>query len=435
MLLERFLADSNSYAESAIDVTDQEASDPQNQATKDDSSKVEEVYWGANQDVEPESDGFHGTAHSKERMRKEIRDGEGDLLDEADAGLLDKVGSSELKNASNIRESQPGDDNSVRNISITSDKALPATTASDWTTRARHDSGTLTPSATMIAAKSDQTSVTRPTPEERHLPSKLLDHQAIEAAHSARLQLSREKREALDSTFLRLLNGEGGFWRKTKWGSLSEIRELVDRGADINAFLPGGLVGKLRGQTALRVEIENARRIDVVEFLLKRGAGVALLHVAIRRTGPEITKLLLDYGADVDAKDDKGEPALYTAVRECKLPLVKLLLEHGADPNIKGGLVGNALNVAIIKGLSKTAETLLDHGANNGSSGGPYGDALHVAVAWGKVDIVELLLKRGADANAKGGKYGSPLQATRRSPHCEYRDRIRDILKEHGAKD
>jgi ankyrin repeat protein len=236
-----------------------------------------------------------------------------------------------------------------------------------------------------------------------------------------------------------LLNGEGGFRRKTGWGSLSEIRELVDRGADVNAFLPGGLVGKLRGklhgQTALRVEIGNARRIDVVEFLLKRGAGVALLHVAIRRMGPEITKLLLGYGADVDAKDDKGEPALYTAVKEGKLPLVRLLLEHGADPNIKGGLVGNALNVAIMKGLIKITETLLDHGANNGSSGGPYGDALHVAVAWGKVDIVELLLKRGADANAKGGKYGSPLQAARRSPHCKYRDRIRDILKEHGAKD
>ena len=435
LLLERFLADSNSYAESVIDVTDQEASDPQNQATQDDSSRVEEVHWGANPDVEPESNYFHSTAHSKERMRKEIRDDEGDLLDEADAGLLDGVGSSDLKNASTIRELQSGDGTSVRNISMTSDKALPTKTASDWTTRERHGSGTLTPSVTMTAAKSDQTSVIRPTLEEQHLPSKPLDHQAIEAAHSARLQLSREKREALDSTFLRLLNGEGGFWRKTKWGSLSEIRELVDRGADVNAFLPGGLVGKLRGQTALRVEIENARRINVVEFLLKRGADVALLHVAIRRTGPEITKLLLDYGADVDAKDDRGEPALYTAAREGKLPLVKLLLEHGADPNIKGGIVGNALTVAIMKGLNKIAETLLDHGANNGSSGGPYGDALHVAVAWGKVDIVELLLNCGADANAKGSKYGSPLQTARRSPHCEYRDRIREILKEHGAKD
>lgn len=235
------------------------------------------------------------------------------------------------------------------------------------------------------------------------LPSKLLDHQAIEAAHSTRLQLSREKREALDSTLLRLLNGEGGFWRKTKWGSLSEIKELVDRGGDVNAFLPSGLVGKLRGQTALRVEIENARRINVVEFLLKRGAGVALLHVVTRRTGPEITKLLLDYGADADAKDDKGEPALCTAVREGQLSLVKLLLEHGADPNIKGGPV--------------------------------LGNALHAAVAWGMVDIVELLLKRGADANAKGSKYGSPLQAARRGPYYKYRDQIRAVLKEHGAKD
>jgi hypothetical protein len=435
LLLERFLADSNSYAESVIDVTDQEASDPQKQATQDDSSKAEEAYRGANQGVEPESDGFHGTAHSKEQMRKEIRDDEGDLLDEADAGLLDEVGSSDLKNAPTIRELQPGDDHSVRNVSITSDKVLPTKTASDWTIRERHDSSTLTSSTTLTAAKSDQTPATRPTFEERHLPSKPLDHQAIEAAYSARLQLSTEKRETLDSTFLRLLNGEGGFWRKTKWGSLSEIKELVARGADVNAFLPGGLVGKLRGQTALRVEIENTRRINVVEFLLKRGAGVDLLHVAIRRAGPEITKLLLDYGADVDAKDDKGEPALYTAVKEGKLPLVKLLLERGADPNIKGGLTGNALNLAIMKGLRKIAETLLNHGANNESSGGPYGDALHVAVAWGKVDIVELLLKRGADANAKGGKYGSSLQAARRSPHCEYRDRIREILKEHGAKD
>ena len=46
-------------------------------------------------------------------------------------------------------------------------------------------------------------------------------------------------------------------------------------------------------------------------------------------------KLLLDYGADVNAKNDNGETALdWTSVTGHIEP-VKLLLEYGADVNVK----------------------------------------------------------------------------------------------------
>jgi ankyrin repeat protein len=114
---------------------------------------------------------------------------------------------------------------------------------------------------------------------------------------------------------------------------------------------------------------------------------------------------------------------------------VQLLLEHGAEVNAEGDSLGNALQAAIVNGYNKVVQTLLDHGADIKTLRGLYGNALHAAIAWGKFDLVEMLLKHGADVIANGAKYGpTALQTAKKSPHCLHRDRMRDLLKEHGAK-
>ena len=51
-----------------------------------------------------------------------------------------------------------------------------------------------------------------------------------------------------------------------------------------------------------------------------------------------MTQLLIELGANVDAKDDGTQmPALYEAAARGHEEVVKQLLATGADPNVKGG--------------------------------------------------------------------------------------------------
>jgi ankyrin repeat protein len=78
--------------------------------------------------------------------------------------------------------------------------------------------------------------------------------------------------------------------------------------------------------------------------------GATLLHVAAEYGGVETARLLLDRGADVNARatvDDAGvggQTAIFHAVTQFEdrgLPMAQLLVEHGADLNVRVKLPGH----------------------------------------------------------------------------------------------
>ena len=78
------------------------------------------------------------------------------------------------------------------------------------------------------------------------------------------------------------------------------------------------------------------------------------------------------------------------------MKVVQLLLENGADVNARGGYFGNALQAAAHEHSKKVVQLLLENGADVNAQGGIHSTALEAASNRGRDDIVGLLLENGA---------------------------------------
>ena len=117
------------------------------------------------------------------------------------------------------------------------------------------------------------------------------------------------------------------------------------------------------------VQAELDKGVDVDEDDSSWGSwGETPLQLAARYSHNEIVELLIDNGADVNAKDVNGNTPLHLAALFGRKEVVELLIANGAAVNVKGGNLG--------------------------------GMPLHHAAFEGHKVIIELLIAEGADVNA-----------------------------------
>ena len=125
----------------------------------------------------------------------------------------------------------------------------------------------------------------------------------------------------------------------------------------------------------------------------------------------DITKLLIEHGADPNLCQKNGESALMDAVNRGNAEITEYLLEHGADPNLKTN-AGTALiyadNVIVMK-------MLLDYGADPNIPDGDGDLPIIGSIDNRRMDEIELLIRCGTDMGHENKKGETPLdRASRR---------------------
>ncbi|RXG49626.1 hypothetical protein VDGE_06753 [Verticillium dahliae] len=174
------------------------------------------------------------------------------------------------------------------------------------------------------------------------------------------------------------------------------VEALVEANADIEATTPDG-------RRPLFLAIEGSRT-EVVRFLLAHHAltdadagGRMPLHEAASRGNVHIARLLLDYGADIQALSTDERDALFFAVRSQDLAVAQLLLDRGADPDAY---------------LSEDPPT-----------------ALHLASELCDVEMMRMLLERRAKVDLRDFNGATPLFRVVAAGNIE----AAKLLLQHGA--
>jgi hypothetical protein len=172
-------------------------------------------------------------------------------------------------------------------------------------------------------------------------------------------------------------------------------------------------VSRYDSSTPMHIASEY-QQLKMVQVLLKHHADVHTgdsdawtpLHYASRSRNPkaEITRLLLEHGADANSKTDLGmTPLCLLSHSNGNLEVAEMLLKHGADPNIRSNYGENSLYVAFLRHLG-LVQLLLTHGADPNARDFYGQTLLHVASRLGDLKTVQGLLELGVDVNSQDNR-------------------------------
>ncbi len=143
------------------------------------------------------------------------------------------------------------------------------------------------------------------------------------------------------------------------------------------------------------------------------------LHWAVENGQLYAAKLLIDNGADVNAKDNGGNTPLHCACLFGHVGTTKLLIHNEANVNAKDNYGNTPLHYACLVGHVDAAKLLIEKGANVNAKDNYGVTPLHCACIVGHVDAAKLLIGTGADVNAKNNDGNTALRLAMMKGHQE----------------
>jgi ankyrin repeat protein len=196
-------------------------------------------------------------------------------------------------------------------------------------------------------------------------------------------------------------------------------RAAIDAGADINYSRDGWsclMRASFRGHAKMVAMLLNAG----AEKEAKGAAGFTPLLAAAEKGHAECIKLLLNAEADLEAKQIDGfTPLLMTSLNghaEC----LQLLLDAGAEKEAKRISGATPLLLAASNGHLECVKLLVNAGADKEATTNENSTALFMAAQNGHLECIKYLLEAGCDVHALN-KYGASalsIAVTRNHVDC-----------------
>lgn len=168
-------------------------------------------------------------------------------------------------------------------------------------------------------------------------------------------------------------------------GQSDIARQLVDRGAPVSF---GEAVALGDGE---RVKSMLANDRSLLHSRSADGFPAAGLAIFFRH--PELARWLIEEGADVNAAAENAQRVapLHAAAAVCDHETTRLLLERGANPNAKQQMEYTPLHGAASGGDVEIAKLLLAHGAERSAKASDGMTPADVARKYGRVEFAEWL--------------------------------------------
>ncbi|XP_019636854.1 PREDICTED: uncharacterized protein LOC109479344 [Branchiostoma belcheri] len=222
------------------------------------------------------------------------------------------------------------------------------------------------------------------------------------------------------------------FYTAVQKGDVQTVRRGLDAGVDLRAKR----WWDSSSQTSLHVASRHGRT-EVATLLIEHGADLEArgwyhntpLHEAALRGHTGTCELLIRHGADVTARDSDQETPLHKAAWWDHTGTCELLIRHGADVMARDKSDQTSLHVASQYGQTEVAALLIEHGADLEARDFYRFTPLHVAAAEGRTGTCELLIRHGADVMARTKEQSTPLHLAA----LRGRTGICELLIHHGA--
>ncbi|KAL8635531.1 MAG: hypothetical protein Q9228_006985 [Teloschistes exilis] len=228
--------------------------------------------------------------------------------------------------------------------------------------------------------------------------------------------------------------------------AVGDPRPSISPSSPVESTRPSGTDHKSGRKTNRDLELGKAlyRAVEKQEFktaqvLLEAGADpdarpsweTPTIVQAVKKGDIELLEMLLKYGPDIDAHAPGDGTALYTAVSKGKTAMVKLLLKCKADPNKRPSGTEPALYKAVSKQHDDIVDLLLQQINIKIDDNPPGGTtAMYLAAKKSNTELVRRLVAAGAKVDARPmGSNTAMFESAKRGDYDVCR-----VLLEYGAQ-